>query len=125
MFELELVHHFEVEEQVLFPAVRDRLASDGIVDQLIAQHREIESLAGRLAAAPESERIPLLREFGELLSRHIRIEERQLFEEVQEKVRSEDLSELGAQIDSRLRKVCPSSGRLPWDKAADQKRATG
>ena len=123
MFELELVHHFEVEEQVLFPAVRDRLASDGIVDQLIAQHREIESLAGRLAVAPESERIPLLREFGQLLSRHIRIEERQLFEEVQEKVLPQDLSELGAQIDGRLRKVCPSSGKLPWDKATESRRS--
>ena len=117
MFELELVHHFEVEEQVLFPAVRDSLASDAIVDQLIAQHREMESLAGRLAAAPESERIPLLSEFGELLSRHIRIEERQLFEEVQEKLPPQDLSELGARIDGRLRKVCPSSGKLPWDKS--------
>ena len=116
MFELELVHHFEVEEQVLFPAVRDRLVSDGILDQLISQHREMESLASRLAAAPESERIGLLTKFGELLSRHIRIEERQLFEEIQEKVRREDLSELGAQIDGRLLKVCPSSGRLPWDK---------
>ncbi len=122
MFELELVHHFDVEEQVLFPAVRGRLASDAIVDQLIAQHREMESLASRLAAAPEGERIPLLKEFGQLLSRHIRIEERQLFEEVQEKVPPQDLSELGAQIDSRLRKVCPSSGRLPWDKTAESGR---
>ena len=79
MFELELVHHFEVEEQVLFPAVRGRLASDAIVDRLIAQHREMESLAGRLAESPESGRIPLLTEFGELLSRHIRIEERPAF----------------------------------------------
>ena len=125
MFELELVHHFEVEEQVLFPAVRDSLASDAIVDQLIAQHREMESLAGRLAAAPESERIPLLKEFGQLLSRHIRIEERQLFQEVQDKLPPQDLSELGVRIDGRLRKVCPSSGKLPWDRAADQKRATG
>ena len=119
MFELELVHHFEVEEQVLFPAVRGRLTSDAIVDRLIAQHREIESLAGRLAESPESGRIPLLTEFGELLSRHIRIEERQLFQEVQEKVAPRDLSKLGVEIDSRLRKVCPSSARLPWDKAAN------
>ncbi len=127
MFELELVHHFEVEEQVLFPAVRGILASGGIpgqlIDQLIAQHREMESLAGRLAAAPESERIPLLREFGETLSRHIRIEERQLFQEVQEKLPPRDLSELGAQIDGRLRKVCPSSGKLPWDIAAESRRS--
>ncbi len=126
-FELELVHHFEVEEQVLFPAVRDRLASDGnpcqLIDQLIAQHREMESLAARLAAASDSERIPLLREFGELLSRHIRIEERQLFQEVQEKLPPQDLSELGALIDSRLRKVCPLSGKLPWDIAAESRGA--
>ena len=123
MFELELVHHFEAEEQVLFPAVRGRLASDGIVDQLIAQHREMESLSGRLAAAPEGERIPLLREFGELLSRHIRIEERRLFQEVQEKLPPQVLSELGAQIDDRLRKVCPLSGKLPWDEAAESRRS--
>ena len=83
----------------------------------------MESLAGRLAAAPESERIPLLKEFGELLSRHIRIEERQLFQEVQEKLPPQDLSELGALIDSRLRKVCPLSGKLPWDIAAESRGA--
>ena len=119
MFELELVHHFKVEEEVLFPAVREKLESDGIIDQLIAQHREMESLAGRIAASLEGERIELLTAFGELLSRHIRIEERQLFQEVQEKVLPEDLSELGTEIDGRLIKVCPSSGRLPWDKGIE------
>ncbi len=119
MFEVELVHHFKVEEEVLFPAVREKLASDGIIDQLVAQHREMESLAGRIAAALEEERIELLTAFGELLSRHIRIEERQLFQEVQEKILPGDLSELGAEIDGRLIKVCPSSGRLPWDKGIE------
>ena len=119
MFELELVHHFKVEEEVLFPAIREKLASDGILDQLIAQHREMEALAGRIASAPEGERNELLTAFGELLSRHIRIEERQLFQEVQEKVRPEALSKLGADIDGQLIKVCPSSGRLPWDKEAE------
>lgn len=116
MAEIELLGHFQVEEKVLFPSIRSRLDSDQVVDDLIAQHRKLEKLVERLATATDSDRIPLLREFAELLHRHIRIEERQLFQEIQEKLGEGQLTALGAQIDDNVRKVCPITSRLPWSQ---------
>jgi len=116
MAEVELLGHFQVEEKVLFPAVRSRLESDQVVDDLIAQHRTLESLIDRLATANDSNRIPLLQEFGELLHRHIRIEERQLFQEIQTNLSGDHLAELGEQIDANVQQVCPVTDRLPWEQ---------
>lgn len=118
MAEIELLGHFQVEEEVLFPSIRSRLDSDQVVDDLIAQHRDLEKLVGRLAAATDSDRIPLLQEFSKLLHRHIRIEERQLFQEVQAKLDASQLAELGKQIDVNVQKVCPITSRLPWSREA-------
>lgn len=116
MVELELNHHFEIEEKVLFPKVRPALGSGGIVDDLITQHRELQGLADSLAEARGPNRIRLLKAFGELLSRHIRIEERQLFEEVQQKLSAEEMKTLGKEIDEKLQKLCPVTDKLPWEQ---------
>ncbi len=115
MVEIELVHHFEVEEAVLFPAVREAIETPQLIDELIAQHRELENLVQRLQPASGAARVALLREFGVLLSDHIRTEERRLFEEIQAKLTSEQLTEVGRKIDQSLRKVCPTTGKLPWE----------
>src|SRR6266496_1598987 len=75
-YELELVNHFEIEEQVLFPAC----APLPLIDQLLQEHRAIEALVVELRTAPSA---ALLERFFELLSGHIRREERELFEQVQ------------------------------------------
>jgi hypothetical protein len=118
MAEVELLGHFQVEEKVLFPAVRVRLDSDEVIDELIGQHRALESLIERVAGASDGERIGLLTEFGELLHRHIRIEERQLFQEIQEKLDGGELAVLGTDVDASVRKVCPVTERLPWQDEA-------
>ncbi len=115
MAEVELLGHFKVEEKVLFPAVRAALEDDGVVDELIAQHRAMEDLLDRLAAADDAARVGLLREFGELLSRHIRIEERRLFPEIQAKLTPEQLGRLGIEIESSVQRTCPVTPSLPWE----------
>ena len=115
MVEVELLHHFEVEEGVLFPAVREVIDAPHLVDELVAQHREMEALARRVAGASGEDRIALLQEFSALLSGHIRTEERRLFEEIQAKLSSEQLAEIGRKIEQTLRKVCPTTGKLPWE----------
>ena len=120
MVEVELLHHFEVEEGVLFPAVREAIDSPQLVDELVGQHREMEGLARRIEEASGTDRVALLREFGALLSGHIRTEERRLFEEIQAKLSPEQLAEIGSNIDRTLRKVCPTSGKLPWEQIEEQ-----
>ena len=98
-YELELVNHFEIEEQVLFPLCEDR----ALIDGLLADHRAIEGLVARLRETPSAE---LLEQFCELLSTHIRREEKDLFERLQAGVPKDLLDRAGREIDSRAVRVC-------------------
>ena len=98
-FELELVNHFEIEEQVLFPAC----SAPEMVGELVREHREIEALVAELrtAASPA-----LLEQFCVLLTRHIRREERELFEQIQKTLTAEEMERLGREIDRRAVRIC-------------------
>ena len=115
--EVELLGHFQVEEQVLFPAVRPLLQNDELLDALIVEHRVMETLVQRIATAGDQERIPLLRQFGEVLHRHIRTEERQLFQEIQARLDETQLADLGREIDAKVQAACPLGDKLPWADA--------
>lgn len=98
-YELELINHFEIEEQVLFPACGPM----PLIDELLAEHRAIEALVTQLRAAPS---VTLLEQFCALLSSHIRREENQLFEQVQRSLPRELLDRTGAEIDRRIVRIC-------------------
>ena len=98
-FEIELVNHFEIEEQVLFPACGPL----PIVAELLREHRAIEGLAAQLRTAPSEE---LLEKFCGLLTTHIRREENELFEQLQRSLPRATLDRLGAEIDRRAVRVC-------------------
>ena len=98
-YEIELVNHFEIEEQVLFPACGPL----PIIAELIADHRAMETLIDQLRAAPTA---ALLEQFCELLSKHIRREETELFEQAQRVLPRDLLDRLGGEIDRRAIRVC-------------------
>ena len=98
-FEVELTNHFAIEEQVLFPAC----GTLELIGRLVGEHRKIEELVSRLRAAPSP---AVLEEFCELLSTHIRLEEKELFEWIQREVNRADLDRLGTEIDARAVRIC-------------------
>ncbi len=108
--ESELLGHFRVEEEVLFPAVRPFLRSGALLDVLIAEHRTMEDLIRRIAEATDEERIPLLKRFGEVLHGHIRTEERQLFQQIQARLDASQLATIGRDIAAKVEAVCPLAG---------------
>ncbi|MXW38743.1 MAG: hypothetical protein F4Y20_05560 [Acidobacteria bacterium] len=115
--EVELLGHFRVEEEVLFPAVRPFLRSGVLLDRLVAEHRTMEDLVRRIAGAADEDRIPLLKRFGEVLHRHIRTEERQLFQEIQAQLDASQLATIGRDIAAKVEAVCPLAGKpLPGDR---------
>jgi hemerythrin-like domain-containing protein len=101
-FDSELVGHFEAEEAILFPAVREA-ADAGLVDELVAEHRRMEELIMALRTAP-SRRI--LEEFLDLLKSHIRREENELFELAQAKLSEESLGAMGGVLKERVVESC-------------------
>ena len=85
-FESELAPHFEIEETFIGPALRDA------GEMHLAQRLLDEHAALRRFVTPGCERsLDDLRLFGELLERHIRFEERELFEVAQDKLSSDEL----------------------------------
>ena len=69
----------------------------------MAEHRTIEGLIAQLRTAPTEE---LLEQFCALLSRHIRREENELFEEIERTLPREALDLVGSEIERRVVRVC-------------------
>ena len=105
-FDTELVHHFRVEEQVLFPVAEPYFLPDNeIVDLLREQHVRLLGLVDQMREIPESALEGLLLRFADLLENHIRKEERVFFEEAQRKVPEEELLQCGHRIVEYFQRV--------------------
>ena len=98
-FDIELVNHFEVEERDLFPLC----AALPLVEQLIAEHRTLERLIAPLRTAPTPSDIE---SFCDLLTAHIRREENELFQQIQQTLPHDVLAHAGDAIAAHAVKVC-------------------
>jgi hemerythrin-like domain-containing protein len=75
------VPHFAAEEQAVFPLLRGIAATADLITRLLDEHGRLRAMAGTLDATADR-----LAAFADLLERHIRLEERQLFALYQEHV---------------------------------------
>jgi hypothetical protein len=96
----EIRSHFAAEGPSLFPVAKRYPQLAGIVEELISEHAVLRDYFGK-AAARSLDRGGL-RQFGEILSTHIRKEERQLFEGIQACFNPEELAEAGRALDNTL-----------------------
>jgi len=101
-WDLEVANHLAVEEEVVFPAVMEQFGGYPLLDEIIAEHRQLEKLVEQLRAAPDA---VLLRQFTLLLRTHIRREENDLFEDIQRRLPRSVLDALGAEIDARAVRI--------------------
>jgi len=88
--------HFRREEEIVFPLYARYAGRTPLVDRILREHMELHGLARELraqvaagAASPET-----LATLGSLLHDHVRLEERDLFEEIQRVVPDEELAVL-------------------------------
>lgn len=112
MWDTEFENHFRVEEQFVFPAVRDRIKDRSLVETLVAQHRALERFVELVKTADEEDLPGVLDALGELLTRHIRTEERQLFEQAQSALSEDELQALGESVERESRRACPTAKPL-------------
>lgn len=106
-----LVAHFRAEEEVLFPFMRDALpASASIIDELIKNHDQIRKAVPQLEAGMGLAK--LMFDVGDLLERHIRKEERELFPLFENNLAAEQAEAAGAAMKKILgAKVGAGSGK--------------
>jgi hemerythrin-like domain-containing protein len=89
----ELKRHFANEEEILFPAVKNKNAElDRKIAEIISEHRKMETLIGNLEKTDRFENV--LDELGHLLEKHIRKEERELFVRIEEVLNEKELESL-------------------------------
>jgi hemerythrin-like domain-containing protein len=91
---------------VLFPAARHLPELIPLVEDLIADHAALrKSLSQAKARTLSAETLPA---FAQHLSTHIRKEERQLFERLQDLMSPEELTNLGVQLEAALKDASQS-----------------
>ncbi|MFZ0773961.1 MAG: hemerythrin domain-containing protein [Candidatus Sulfotelmatobacter sp.] len=106
LFEQEIGIHFLAEEQVVFPAARRFGELTSLVEELIADHGALrESFSHAEARRMSGESLPA---FAQQLSGHIRKEERQLFERMQQLTNAEELAALGMRLEAALKDAAKS-----------------
>ena len=99
-FRAEIRTHFAAEEEFVFPAARFFPELNPLVDELISDHAWLRE---RFAEA-ETQRLCAVSigEFARRLSAHVRKEERQLFERLQQLMSGEELALIGQKLQPLL-----------------------
>src|SRR3990172_6062729 len=99
-FANNLVRHFRAEEEALFPKLRQLVPeSAALLDQLTRDHQQLRDAVARLES--DSGLAKLVFDLGDLLERHIRTEERELFPLFEQHV-----GETGAEtIEDEIKKI--------------------
>ena len=93
----DTVEHFRREEETVFPLyARQPAANAELLDRVLREHMELHGLARALRAEVASGEVSgvTLEELGSLLQAHVRLEERELFEDVQRVVPAAELDQL-------------------------------
>jgi iron-sulfur cluster repair protein YtfE (RIC family) len=77
-YDNQLASHFRAEEQALFPVMRNVVPESAqLLDDLVQDHETFRQAVGNLTAGSGLSK--LIFDLGDLLERHIRREERELF----------------------------------------------
>ena len=96
-YKTELAKHFENEEKILFPFVKNKNKDiDKLIIEIISEHRKMESLIYEMEKTNQLENV--LDELGWLLEKHIRKEERVLFPAIEKILTEGQLSELKTKL---------------------------
>jgi hemerythrin-like domain-containing protein len=108
-FAHNLTNHFRAEEEVLFPQLSARVPESGeIIEGLLREHEQIRSAVPNLDA--EEGLAKLVFDLGDLLERHIRKEERELFPLFEAHANLFDVEAVAERITKILGSVPSSSG---------------
>ena len=99
-----LVPHFRAEEEVLFPLLRSAVpGSEEMIDELVRNHAQIRAAIPQLEGGTDLAK--LIFDLGDLLERHIRKEEREIFPLFEQHVEGVNAETAGVEIKKILQSV--------------------
>ena len=104
----ELSVHAVIEEQVLYPAMREALPDgDELVKEAIDEHQQVKETLAAIERADATERGPLLVQLIGNVRHHVEEEETELFPKLRASVGNEELQAMGAKLAS-AKKMAPT-----------------
>jgi hemerythrin-like domain-containing protein len=112
IFEQEIAVHFAAEEKEVFPAAVRFPDLQSLIDELLAEHGVLRGLFAQ--AASRTLGVTGLQGFADALSRHIRREERELFEAMQRFMTADELTRLGTALETALSEA-PGACLIPTE----------
>jgi hemerythrin-like domain-containing protein len=96
-YNTELKKHFDLEEEILFPLAKNKTPEvDILINEIVNEHRKMEKLVNEIQNATDL--VKVFDEFGRLLEKHIRKEERELFTAIEKILTEGQLSELKTKL---------------------------
>lgn len=102
---LALKVHAQIEEEIFYPAARDATKDNDLVDEAIVEHATVKNLIGEIEDMEMGDELydAKIRVLGELVKRHIREEEEELFPELQSA--KMDLNAVGQELAERKQEL--------------------
>ena len=98
-FTIDMLNHFTLEEQEVFPVyslyLEDNTPEKKLLDYILEHHQIVKGKITSLDSFSGQELLAKLQEIGTDIEEHIRKEERQLFEDIQKRIPSDELIEIG------------------------------
>ena len=100
-----LTAHATVEEEILYPAARDALGDDDMIDEAVAEHASVKELIEQIQGMEPSDELydSTVRMLQESVDAHVEEEEGELFPRLQDT--DLDLEDLGDRIAQRKEEV--------------------
>ena len=85
--------HFDAEEEVLLPVLREVPDGGEMADRIVAEHEQLRALAANAASSPDAA-VAL----GDALHDHVRFEEREVFPLIERNLGDDELASLGERL---------------------------
>ncbi len=109
-YDTDLAFHFKEEEDLLF----NKLPSDNQLRiQAESDHKKIKQLINDLKKNTEDK--DLLQVFADTLEKHIRFEERELFNYLQQNISEKDLNEIASALQNRAHETDAAWEDMFWE----------
>lgn len=120
--------HTSIEEEIFYPAIRDRIASrDDDLLEAYEEHHAVELLTDELdGMSPDDERFKAKATVvKELVQHHVEEEEEELFPEVRETLSQDELAELGDRLEARYQELAAAADDVTKDELYERAKEIG
>jgi hemerythrin superfamily protein len=98
----ELTVHATIEEEIFYPAFRQAVGEDDMVDEAEEEHDEARDLISQIEDADQMD--PLMAELQQAIEHHVKEEREEMFPKARE-AKGLDLMELATQMESRKQEL--------------------